>query len=181
MHIFCTFSECCVQGLVENPSFVHHFEQPCSQSLFGLIHVAFVILFNNFDVVLHCQSGTFTVYQFFDLVFVNFVEQHCHQSFTLVFFFHVHQNVFDQLTKYFLDDLNSWDIWQLFLQELNIVSFFPDDWYDSPWGVVENFLHLSVWIVWRSLFIIRIIIWMIVIIQLKGWQRAVPTDLKSQR
>jgi hypothetical protein len=95
-----------VQGLVENPSFVHHFEQSCSQNLFGLIDVTFVILFNDFDVILHCQSGTFTSDQFFNLASVNFVEQHCHQSFAFVFFLHVHQNFFDQLIKYLFDDLN---------------------------------------------------------------------------
>ena len=102
-HVFCAFSESSMQGFVVNPTWVHQVVNSGHQNFLGLIDICLIELIDDFLVILHCKCLVFPFHQFFDLISVDFVEQHDHQSFTLIFSFDLVQHILNQPVKYFFD------------------------------------------------------------------------------
>jgi hypothetical protein len=95
-----------VQGFVVNPTFIHQFEDSGHQNFFGLIDIFLIEVIDDFLVILHCWRLVFPFDKFFDLIFVNFVQQHNHHTFTLVFCFDIFQHILNQSCKNLFGDFN---------------------------------------------------------------------------
>ena len=140
-YILCVFPESGMQGLVENPPFIHHVQDSCHQNSLCFVDIFLFKAINDLQVIFDCFCLVFTFLQLLDLSSVDSVEQHDHQCLAFVFSFHDHQHFFNQLGEYFSDDFHSCHI-QFLLLELDLISLFSDNQDDSAWCIIEYFSYL---------------------------------------